>query len=91
MYEWCGRCRLFDPGSTPFDKKNQEPLKNGTNLEDSHGKRGKENMTNDDIKTRYTGKVDPKKALEDLGTRGIEENIVGMLVAMVHFYFIYFS
>ncbi|CUS13393.1 unnamed protein product, partial [Tuber aestivum] len=54
-------------------------------LTDSCGERVKpeNDLTKDDLKTRLVGKMDPKKHLEELGKRGIEENIVGALVEMV--------
>jgi len=66
-------------------KENQERLEKMVGLADSYEKRVKEenDLTKDDMKTRYVGKVDPKKHLEELGKRGIEENIVGVLVEMV--------
>ncbi|CUS13392.1 unnamed protein product [Tuber aestivum] len=67
--------------------KTGEPraLEQMVGLADSYEKRVKEEngLTKDDLKTRYVGKMDLKKHLEELGKRGIEENIVGVLVEMV--------
>lgn len=64
---------------------NQERLTKMVALADAYEKRVKEEgeLTKDQLKTRYVGKVDPKKHLEELGKAGIEENIVSALVEMV--------
>jgi len=66
-------------------KDNQERLEKMVGLAEQYEKRVKEenDLTKDELKTRYVGKVDPKKHLEELGKRGIEENIVSALVEMV--------
>jgi 26S proteasome regulatory subunit N11 len=66
-------------------KENQERLEKMVGLAEQYEKRVKEenDLTKDELKTRYVGKVDPKKHLEELGKRGIEENIVSALVEMV--------
>ena len=40
-------------------------------------------MTKDQLKTRYVGKVDPKKHLEDVGQQLIEDNIVSVSRQMI--------
>lgn len=66
-------------------KENQERLEKMVGLAEQYEKRVKEEseLTKDQLKTRYVGKVDPKKHLEELGKIGIEENIVSTLVEMV--------
>lgn len=64
---------------------NQDRLQKMVGLAEQYEKRVKEEgeLTKDQLKTRYVGKVDPKKHLEELGKIGIEENIVSALVEMV--------
>ncbi|KAI5777017.1 JAB1/Mov34/MPN/PAD-1 ubiquitin protease-domain-containing protein [Geopyxis carbonaria] len=66
-------------------KDNQERLQKMVVLAEQYEKRVKEEgeLSKDQLKTRYVGKVDPKKHLEELGKIGIEENIVSALVEMV--------
>lgn len=66
-------------------KDNQERLEKMVGLAEQYEKRVKEEseLSKDQLKTRYVGKVDPKKHLEELGKIGIEENIVSTLVEMV--------
>ena len=40
-------------------------------------------ITKDQLKTRYVGKVDPKKHLEDVGQELIEDNIVSVSRQMI--------
>jgi 26S proteasome regulatory subunit N11 len=64
---------------------NQDRLQKMVGLAEQYEKRVKEEgeLNKDQLKTRYVGKVDPKKHLEELGKVGIEENIVSALVEMV--------
>jgi len=66
-------------------QENQSRLEKMVGLAEQYEKRVKEEseLTKDQLKTRYVGKVDPKKHLEELGKIGIEENIVSALVEMV--------
>jgi len=66
-------------------QENQDRLQRMVVLAEQYEKRVKEEneLTKDQLKTRYVGKVDPKKHLEELGKIGIEENIVSALVEMV--------
>lgn len=66
-------------------QENLERLEKMVGLAEQYEKRVKEESTleKEQLKTRYVGKVDPKKHLEELGKIGIEENIVGALVEMV--------
>jgi 26S proteasome regulatory subunit N11 len=66
-------------------QENQDRLQRMVVLAEQYEKRVKEEneLTKDQLKTRYVGKVDPKKHLEELGKTGIEENIVSALVEMV--------
>lgn len=65
--------------------ENQDRLEKMVALAEQYEKRVKEEgeLTKEQLKTRYVGKVDPKKHLEELGKIGIEENIVSTLVEMV--------
>ena len=40
-------------------------------------------LTKEQLKTRYVGKVDPKKHLEDVGQQLIEDNIVSVSRQMI--------
>lgn len=66
-------------------QENQDRLLKMVSLAEQYEKRVKEEneLSKDQLKTRYVGKVDPKKHLEELGKVGIEENIVSALVEMV--------
>ncbi|KAK0509202.1 hypothetical protein JMJ35_008573 [Cladonia borealis] len=61
-------------------ERNQEKLKRLVGLAEGYEKRVKEEteLTKDQLKTRYVGKVDPKKHLEDVGQQLIEDNIVSV-------------
>lgn len=67
------------------DIENQDRLAKMVGLAESYTKRVQEENTlsKDELKTRYVGKLDPKKHLEDLGKLTIEENIVNTLMGMV--------
>ncbi|KAA8911863.1 maintenance of mitochondrial structure and function-domain-containing protein [Sphaerosporella brunnea] len=60
-------------------QENQERLQKMVTLAEQYEKRVK----GETLKSRYIGKVDPKKHLEELGKIGIEENMVSSLVEMV--------
>lgn len=65
--------------------RNSERLKKLVDLADGYEKRVKEEteLTKDQLKTRYVGKVDPKKHLEDVGQQIIEDNIVSVSRQMI--------
>ncbi|KAL9118512.1 MAG: hypothetical protein Q9187_004942 [Circinaria calcarea] len=65
--------------------KNEEKLKRLVELAEGYEKRVKEEteLTKDQLKTRYVGKVDPKKHLEDVGQQLIEDNIVSVSRQMI--------
>jgi 26S proteasome regulatory subunit N11 len=65
--------------------KNKERLERLVTLADGYEKRVKEEteLTKDQLKTRYVGKVDPKKHLEDVGQELIEDNIVAVSRQMI--------
>ncbi|KAI9891394.1 MAG: multicatalytic endopeptidase [Vezdaea aestivalis] len=65
--------------------KNEEKLKRLVSLAEGYEKRVKEEteLTKDQLKTRYVGKVDPKKHLEDVGQQLIEDNIVSVSRQMI--------
>merc|ERR1712093_860547 len=66
--------------------RNNERLKKLVGLADGYEKRVKEEteLTKDQLKTRYVGKVDPKKHLEDVGQQLIEDNIVAVSRQMIY-------
>ena len=67
------------------DQDNVDRLTKMVGLAENYTKRVTEEhtLTKDELKTRYVGKLDPKKHLADLGKITIEENIVGTLMEMV--------
>lgn len=60
--------------------RNKERLERLVSLAEGYEKRVKEEteLTKDQLKTRYVGKLDPKKHLEDVGQHLIEDNIVSV-------------
>ncbi|MCJ1235071.1 multicatalytic endopeptidase [Varicellaria rhodocarpa] len=64
---------------------NEEKLKRLVGLAEGYEKRVKEEteLTKEQLKTRYVGKVDPKKHLEDVGQQLIEDNIVSVSRQMI--------
>jgi len=65
--------------------RNKERLKQLVDLSEGYEKRVKEEteLTKDQLKTRYVGKLDPKKHLEDVGQELIEDNIVSVSRQMI--------
>ncbi|KAH8592153.1 26S proteasome regulatory subunit [Bisporella sp. PMI_857] len=65
--------------------RNKERLQKLVGLADGYEVRVKEEaeLTKDQLKTRYVGKVDPKKHLEDVGQQLIEDNIVSVSRQMI--------
>lgn len=65
--------------------KNSERLQKLVGLSEGYEKRVKEEteLTKEQLKTRYVGKVDPKKHLEDVGQQLIEDNIVSVSRQMI--------
>ncbi|KAL8936400.1 MAG: hypothetical protein Q9211_004209 [Gyalolechia sp. 1 TL-2023] len=61
-------------------QRNGDRLKRLVDLAEGYEKRVKEEteLTKDQLKTRYVGKLDPKKHLEDVGQQLIEDNIVSV-------------
>ncbi|KAI9843304.1 MAG: multicatalytic endopeptidase [Pleopsidium flavum] len=66
-------------------ERNAEKLKRLVGLAEGYEKRVKEEteLTKDQLKTRYVGKVDPKKHIEDVGQQLIEDNIVSVSRQMI--------
>ena len=66
-------------------EKNKDRLEQLVSLADGYEKRVKEEteLTKEQLKTRYVGKVDPKKHLEDVGQELIEDNIVSVSRQMI--------
>jgi len=72
---------LESPGTFGGERKrNEEGLKRLVGLAEGYEKRVREEdeLTKDQLKTRYVGKVDPKKHIEDVGQQLIEDNIVAV-------------
>ncbi|RMJ08265.1 26S proteasome regulatory subunit rpn11 [Fusarium euwallaceae] len=65
--------------------KNKDRLQQLVTLADGYEKRVKEEteLTKEQLKTRYVGKLDPKKHLEDVGQELIEDNIVSVSRQMI--------
>lgn len=65
--------------------RNKERLERLVNLADGYEKRVKEEteLSKDQLKTRYVGKLDPKKHLADVGQQLIEDNIVSVSRQMI--------
>ncbi len=65
--------------------RNKERLQQLVELSEGYEKRVKEEteLTKDQLKTRYVGKLDPKKHLEDVGQKLIEDNIVSVSRQMI--------
>ncbi|KGQ01021.1 26S proteasome regulatory subunit rpn11 [Paracoccidioides lutzii Pb01] len=66
-------------------QRNIDRLKKLVSLAEGYEKRVKEEteLTKDQLKTRYVGKVDPKKHIEDVGQQLIEDNIVAVSRQMI--------
>ncbi|RDW57587.1 proteasome regulatory particle lid subunit RPN11 [Aspergillus mulundensis] len=64
---------------------NVDRMKQLVNLAEGYEKRVKEEteLTKDQLKTRYVGKVDPKKHIEDVSQQLIEDNIVAVSRQMI--------
>ncbi|ROT39617.1 26S proteasome regulatory subunit rpn11 [Sodiomyces alkalinus F11] len=64
---------------------NKERLERLVSLAEGYEKRVKEEteLTKDQLKTRYVGKLDPKKHIEDVGQQLIEDNIVSVSRQMI--------
>jgi len=65
--------------------RTKDRLERLVSLADGYEKRVKEEteLTKDQLKTRYVGKLDPKKHLEDVGQQLIEDNIVAVSRQMI--------
>ncbi|KMU80177.1 26S proteasome regulatory subunit RPN11 [Coccidioides immitis RMSCC 3703] len=66
-------------------EQNVERLQKLVGLAEGYEKRVKEEteLTKDQLKTRYVGKVDPKKHIQDVGQQLIEDNIVAISRQMI--------
>jgi 26S proteasome regulatory subunit N11 len=65
--------------------QNKDRLNRLVSLADGYEKRVREEteLTKEQLKTRYVGKLDPKKHLEDVGQQLIEDNIVSVSRQMI--------
>ena len=68
------------------DHENLEAVKHMVKLAEQYTARVKEEqeLSEDQLKTRYVGKQDPKKHLEDTVNERLEENIVQLLASNVN-------
>ncbi len=80
----------MDRGAADGRLPERGPAEQGTalrlvTLAEGYEKRVKEEteLTKDQLKTRYVGKLDPKKHLEDVGQQLIEDNIVAVSRQMI--------
>lgn len=66
-------------------ERNQDRLKQLVSLAEGYEKRVKEEneLSKDQLKTRYVGRVDPKKHIEAVGQQIIEDNIVSVARQMI--------
>lgn len=66
-------------------ERNTDRLQKLVSLAEGYEKRVKEEteLTKDQLKTRYVGKVDPKKHIQDVGQQLIEDNIVSVSRQMI--------
>ncbi|KAF2434808.1 26S proteasome-like protein regulatory subunit [Tothia fuscella] len=66
-------------------ERNGEKLKKLVHLAEGYEKRVKEEseLTKDQLKTRYVGKIDPKKHIQDIGQQLLEDNIVSVSRQMI--------
>ena len=74
------------PGSFEGERKrNEEGLKRLVDLAEGYQKRVREenSLTKEQLKTRYVGKIDPKKHIRDVGQQLIEDNIVAVSRQMI--------
>jgi 26S proteasome regulatory subunit N11 len=67
------------------DCQNKDRLNRLVSLAEGYEKRVREEteLTKEQLKTRYVGKLDPKKHLEDVGQQLIEDNIVSVSRQMI--------
>jgi len=66
-------------------ERNKDRLKKLVSLAEGYEKRVKEEseLTKDQLKTRYVGKIDPKKHIQDIGQQLLEDNIVSVSRQMI--------
>ncbi|KAK3989953.1 JAB1/Mov34/MPN/PAD-1 ubiquitin protease-domain-containing protein [Cladorrhinum sp. PSN332] len=82
-HEWTEALQMEDFRTEGHRTK--ERLDRLVSLAEGYEKRVKEEteLTKDQLKTRYVGKLDPKKHLEDVGQQLIEDNIVAVSRQMI--------
>lgn len=76
---------LTMPDFAAEGSRNQANLTKLVSLAEGYHKRVKEEseLTKEQLRTRYVGKVDPKKHIESVGQELIEDNIVGVTRQMI--------
>ncbi|KMP04669.1 26S proteasome non-ATPase regulatory subunit 14 [Coccidioides immitis RMSCC 2394] len=77
--------KYVDESTQAYGEQNVERLQKLVGLAEGYEKRVKEEteLTKDQLKTRYVGKVDPKKHIQDVGQQLIEDNIVAISRQMI--------
>ena len=76
---------LTMPDFSTQSTSTEASLQKLVSLAEGYQKRVKEEteLTKEQLKTRYVGKVDPKKHIESVGQELIEDNIVGVVREMI--------
>ena len=76
---------LTMPDFATEGSRNEDNLKKLVSLAEGYEKRVKEEteLTKEQLRTRYVGKVDPKKHIESVGQELIEDNIVSVSRQMI--------
>lgn len=82
--QWQSGLRMHD-----YEEKehnNLEATQNLVKIAEQYSKRIEEEkeLTEEELKTRYVGKQDPKKHLSDTADKALEENVVSVLTASVN-------
>ncbi|KAL2262493.1 hypothetical protein VTK26DRAFT_1174 [Humicola hyalothermophila] len=82
-HEWTEALQMEDFRAE--GQRTKERLQRLVSLAEGYEKRVKEEteLTKEQLKTRYVGKLDPKKHLEDVGQQLIEDNIVAVSRQMI--------
>ena len=82
-HEWTEALQMEDFRAEA--QRTKERLQRLVSLAEGYEKRVKEEteLTREQLKTRYVGKLDPKKHLQDVGQQLIEDNIVAVSRQMI--------
>jgi 26S proteasome regulatory subunit N11 len=81
--DWASGLQIKD--YTVQDHDNKDAVERMVKLAEQYTTRVKEEkeLTEDQLKTRYVGKQDPKKHLEETVNQRLEENIVSLLAGNI--------